>query len=95
MRFAKHRFVVLDAWRGFAACQVALFHFLNGNVVTHFDGVRYLESSALMVDFFFVLSGFVISHAAYGKITDCRNADRDVVGLVVEASKIAPATCSL
>ena len=70
----KHRFAVLDAWRGVAACQVAFFHFLGGKVTTHFDNAAYFQNSTLMVDFFFVLSGFVISHAAVGKISDSRSA---------------------
>jgi hypothetical protein len=74
VKVVKQRFAVLDALRGVAACLVALFHFLGGYVATHFDGVGFFEGAPLMVDFFFVLSGFVISHAAFGKITDARSA---------------------
>jgi peptidoglycan/LPS O-acetylase OafA/YrhL len=52
------RFVVLDSWRGVAACLVALFHL---DVYSHLYGVPFLRNSWLFVDFFFVLSGFVIA----------------------------------
>jgi peptidoglycan/LPS O-acetylase OafA/YrhL len=74
MKATKHRFDVLDALRGVAACLVTLFHFLHGYVITHFDGIGFFEHAYLMVDFFFVLSGFVISYAALGKVTNGRTA---------------------
>jgi peptidoglycan/LPS O-acetylase OafA/YrhL len=52
-----HRFAVLDSWRGLCACVVALFHF---NSTSHLYGLPFLQGSYLFVDFFFVLSGFVI-----------------------------------
>ncbi|HMH17901.1 MAG TPA: acyltransferase [Burkholderiales bacterium] len=52
------RFVVLDSWRGLAACLVALFHF---EAYSHLYDVPFLRNSWLFVDFFFVLSGFVIA----------------------------------
>jgi len=52
------RFVVLDSWRGLAACMVALFHL---DAYSHLYGVPFLRNSWLFVDFFFVLSGFVIA----------------------------------
>lgn len=57
------RFVVLDSWRGIAACLVALFHLeAYGNLVySHLHGVPLLNNAWLFVDFFFVLSGFVIA----------------------------------
>jgi peptidoglycan/LPS O-acetylase OafA/YrhL len=54
------RFHVLDGWRGICALLVALHHLrLNGYV---YD-VPAVRNAYLFVDFFFVLSGFVISHA--------------------------------
>src|SRR5712691_8834418 len=52
------RFVVLDSWRGIAACLVALFHL---DSYSHLYGVPFVRNSWLFVDFFFVLSGFVIA----------------------------------
>ena len=52
------RFVVLDSWRGIAACLVALFHL---QAYSHLYDVPFLRNSWLFVDFFFVLSGFVIA----------------------------------
>jgi peptidoglycan/LPS O-acetylase OafA/YrhL len=53
-----NRFVVLDSWRGLAACWVALFHF---EAYSHLLGTPALSSAYLAVDFFFALSGFVIA----------------------------------
>lgn len=53
------RFVVLDSWRGIAACAVALLHFRIG-VNSHVAILPFFKHAALFVDFFFVLSGFVI-----------------------------------
>jgi peptidoglycan/LPS O-acetylase OafA/YrhL len=57
------RFVALDSWRGIAACLVALFHLeaYSRLVHSHLHGVPFLSNSWLFVDFFFVLSGFVIA----------------------------------
>lgn len=51
------RFLVLDAWRGICACFVALFHFGS---TSHIQNLPLLRNAYLFVDFFFVLSGFVI-----------------------------------
>lgn len=61
------RFVVLDSWRGIAACCVALFHFRNTAGV---GDVLFLQNSFLFVDFFFVLSGFVIASAYFERLRD-------------------------
>lgn len=59
------RFESLDGWRGLAAVFVCLYHlpFLN-----HLYDLPFLRNSYLFVDFFFVLSGFVISHAYNNKL---------------------------
>lgn len=54
------RFDALDSWRGIAALLVALFHFQAGGYFFDFPLIR---NGNLAVPFFFVLSGFVISHA--------------------------------
>ncbi|MCE7886399.1 MAG: acyltransferase [Alphaproteobacteria bacterium PRO2] len=58
-KFEQHRFRVLDSWRGLAACFVALFHFRNF-VYSHLFQLDFVNNAHLFVDFFFVLSGFVI-----------------------------------
>ncbi|WP_420348082.1 acyltransferase family protein [Pelagibius sp.] len=56
------RFLVLDSWRGIAACFVAAFH---AGPVGHLQDLSLLRQAYYFVDFFFVLSGFVIA-ANYG-----------------------------
>lgn len=55
------RFDVLDTWRGISAVCVAIMHF---HITSHFANTSFIANAWLFVDFFFVLSGFVISHAA-------------------------------
>lgn len=58
---AKQRFVALDGLRGVAAVAVVLYHIGTAS------GSRWLVPRGyLAVDFFFVLSGFVLAHA-YGE----------------------------
>lgn len=59
------RFLALDSWRGVAALLVALYHF---NAFGYFYGLGLVRNAYLFVDFFFVLSGFVISHAYYHRL---------------------------
>jgi len=63
----KERFVVLDSWRGLCALLVALYHV---PVTSFFFLNPLVRGSYLFVDFFFVLSGFVISFAYEGRIRD-------------------------
>jgi peptidoglycan/LPS O-acetylase OafA/YrhL len=58
MDLSQRRFEVLDSWRGLSASLVALFHL---PVYSHFYNLSLLRHSYLFVDFFFVLSGFVIT----------------------------------
>lgn len=55
----KH-FRVLDSWRGVAALLVALFHL---NLYSAIYSLNFIRNAYLFVDFFFVLSGFVITHS--------------------------------
>jgi peptidoglycan/LPS O-acetylase OafA/YrhL len=57
---AKAHFRVLDSWRGIAALLVALFHL---NVFGAIYSLDFIRNGFLFVDFFFVLSGFVITHS--------------------------------
>lgn len=60
---ASERFSVLDSWRGICALLVALLHFPTSSVLSQ---NAFVESAYLFVDFFFVLSGFVIA-GNYGR----------------------------
>jgi len=61
------RFDALDSWRGICAVLVVLFHFiwLLPNALDH---SQFIRNAYLFVDFFFVLSGFVLCHGYRGKI---------------------------
>ena len=61
------RLLVLDSLRGICAIMVALFHFQTTGVIANMPIVR---NSWLFVDFFFVLSGFVIAAAYRQRIAD-------------------------
>jgi peptidoglycan/LPS O-acetylase OafA/YrhL len=63
------RFVVLDSWRGLCALMVASHHL--GATWSGFD-LPLVQSSYLFVDFFFVLSGFVVMHAYGAKLRGAR-----------------------
>lgn len=55
----------LDGWRGICASLVALFHFRlvwHIDVNSHFARAAIVQNASLFVDFFFVLSGFVIAY---------------------------------
>lgn len=56
----RERFLVLDSWRGICAVLVAVFHM---TVLSHLFYNPFIRNAWLFVDFFFVLSGFVITHA--------------------------------
>ncbi len=58
----KAHYEVLDGLRGSAAVLVVLFHIM-GMTVSWADTGQLLHHAALAVDFFFVLSGFVIAFA--------------------------------
>jgi peptidoglycan/LPS O-acetylase OafA/YrhL len=63
---ARIRFQALDALRGVCACMIVLLHLTTSGYINRSD---FVQHGFLFVDFFFVLSGFVIT-ASYGeKIT--------------------------
>ncbi|WP_294330104.1 acyltransferase [uncultured Sphingomonas sp.] len=53
----RHRFLALDSLRGICACMIVFFHLRTTGVINNSHLIR---NSWLFVDFFFVLSGFVI-----------------------------------
>jgi peptidoglycan/LPS O-acetylase OafA/YrhL len=59
------RFKALDSWRGVAACTVAISHFAVAGPIPHLAMMQ-PAAAGMCVDFFFVLSGFIIC-AAYGE----------------------------
>lgn len=58
---SKPRYEVLDGLRGVAAIMVLLFHCLETYIPVF--GTQHINHGYLAVDFFFVLSGFVIGYA--------------------------------
>ncbi|MBQ2525319.1 MAG: acyltransferase, partial [Bacteroidales bacterium] len=58
---SKPRYDILDGLRGVAAFMVILFHFFENYCPE--GGLQHINHGFLAVDFFFVLSGFVIGYA--------------------------------
>jgi peptidoglycan/LPS O-acetylase OafA/YrhL len=63
---AEH-FRVLDSLRGLCAIIVVLYHF---PVKSHLASLGFVRGGYMFVDFFFVLSGFVIAYSYAHRITD-------------------------
>jgi peptidoglycan/LPS O-acetylase OafA/YrhL len=63
----------LESLRGIAALTVALVHVSWQN---HFSGLAFIGNGSLMVDFFFVLSGFVMFHSYGAKLRTAGEARR-------------------
>ncbi|QZA77943.1 acyltransferase [Deefgea tanakiae] len=55
----KHRFIVLDSFRGLCALSVVVFHL---HLLQGFSEWDFFRSAGLMVEFFFTLSGFVLAY---------------------------------
>lgn len=66
------RFRAIDTFRGIAAILVILFH-MKGYIHI-LMGNALVQKSDISVDFFFVLSGFVITNSSLGRITDRTSA---------------------
>lgn len=62
-----NRLVALDSWRGICALLVALYHF---DMRLPLQLGPFVSNGYLFVDFFFVLSGFVMSHAYGNRLAD-------------------------
>ncbi|RZJ73194.1 acyltransferase [Flavobacterium sp.] len=66
----KPHFPILDGLRGVAAVMVVIFHLFESHATSHQDQI--VNHGYLAVDFFFLLSGFVIGYAyddRWGKMT--------------------------
>lgn len=78
------RFEVLDSWRGICAIIVSLGHF---PVLSHFYKLMIVRNSFFFVDFFFVLSGFVITQAYASRLRSPLDA---TVFMIKRAGRIWP-----
>ncbi len=58
---SKQHYAILDGLRGVAAVLVVVFHLFEASATSHLD--QLINHGYLAVDFFFVLSGFVIGYA--------------------------------
>ncbi|MCW2394204.1 MULTISPECIES: acyltransferase family protein [unclassified Sphingobium] len=63
----RHRYVVLDSLRGIFACVIVCIHIKGEN---HISQLEVVKNGYLFVDFFFVLSGFVIASSYGRKLAD-------------------------
>ncbi|MEE2848461.1 MAG: acyltransferase [Pseudomonadota bacterium] len=73
---AHRRFEALDALRGVCAILVVMFHM---PVASHWRDWGFIQHAYLFVDYFFVLSGFVIAHAYASRLESGRDAGRFMV----------------
>ena len=67
---SKPRYEILDGLRGVASLVVVAFHLFEAHAASHADQI--INHGYLAVDFFFVLSGFVIGYAyddRWGRMT--------------------------
>ncbi|MEX6508515.1 acyltransferase family protein [Jiella sp. M17.18] len=67
------RFQALDGWRGVCALLIVCFHAPVAGIV---HTSPFFRHAFLFVDFFFVLSGFVITHAFYKRLANERDFGR-------------------
>lgn len=58
---SKPHYAILDGLRGVAAVMVVIFHIFEAHATSHLDMI--INHGYLAVDFFFLLSGFVIGYA--------------------------------
>jgi peptidoglycan/LPS O-acetylase OafA/YrhL len=72
------RFEALDSWRGICAVIVVVFHFIS-DMPSSLETSSFIRNGYLFVDFFFVLSGFVLCHSYRGKITSLADFGRFVL----------------
>ena len=73
---APRRFEALDSLRGICAILVVMFHM---PVASHWRDWALVQHGYLFVDYFFVLSGFVIAHAYAERLKTARDGGRFMV----------------
>ncbi|GJH07009.1 acyltransferase [Paraburkholderia terrae] len=73
-----NRFVLLDGLRGVAAFIVLVFHLVQQHTLTA------LPYASLAVDFFYVLSGFVVAYAYERKILSGQMQTREFIGIRIK-----------
>lgn len=78
------RLNILDSTRGIFAVMVVFLHMTNQSHILYF---RFIRNSDIFVEFFFVLSGFVIALSADGRVGDVRTA---AAFLIRRIGRIAP-----
>lgn len=66
----KEKFLFLESLRGFAAIGVAIFHTQGLASSSFLYSNSFIQNANLLVDFFFVLSGFVIAYSYSDKINN-------------------------
>ncbi|AQR63515.1 acyltransferase [Brevundimonas sp. LM2] len=74
--FSPRRFEALDSLRGLCAVLVVMFHM---PIASHWRDWGLVQHGYLFVDYFFVLSGFVIAHAYAGRLATPRDGGRFMV----------------
>ena len=60
---SSQHYALLDGLRGVAAMLVVLYHVFGGFAFAGQTDIVFINHGYLSVDFFFILSGFVISYA--------------------------------
>lgn len=80
-------YLALDSLRGIAALLVCLYHF---KVNSHLAGLGIVRNGWMFVDFFFVLSGFVICIAYAGRLANAGNGGELQAFMIRRFGRIYP-----
>lgn len=79
---SKPHYEILDGLRGVASIMVVMFHIMEAHSANHYDQI--INHGYLAVDFFFVLSGFVVGYAyddRWGKMSFANFCKRRLIRL--------------
>ncbi|MBQ0016104.1 MAG: acyltransferase [Bacteroidales bacterium] len=71
-----HRYATLDGLRGIAALAVLVYHLFEAVAFANGDAEQQMFHGFLAVDFFFLLSGFVMGHAYDNKMNAANSHNR-------------------